>query len=243
MAQEKIETDRPGETQSPILVPRGWFQAELGLEKENNTDDDYTLEHPTALLRYGVSKKFELRLESNVQTEYQQLIPNPKETTGLSPVEVGAKLFLAEEKGARPKTSLITQVGLPFLSSRPFRTPHLSPAFRLAMQNSITEAFDLDYNIGAEWDGISTQPSWLYTIAPGFSLGDRWFAYVEAFGYLAKEAQPQHNLDAGFAYSLSDNSRIDLSGGVGLSPESFRNYIAVGFSFRVPVLKRMVSRQ
>jgi hypothetical protein len=236
-AQERIETDRPDQTETPFLVPRGWFQAEVGFNKENHDNNDYILVLPTALLKYGVSKKFEARLEVNELSEHAQLIPNPKTTTGLSPVEIGAKIFLAEERGLRPKTSFIAHVGMPFLGSRPFRTPHLSPSFRFTMQNSLTNAIALGYNVGAEWNGISTTPSWLYTFAPGFNLGERWYAYVEAFGYITKGEMPQHNFDGGITYFLSNNAKLDVSGGVGLSPESFKNYVAVGFSFRIPVAK------
>ncbi len=235
---KKIETDRPDQTETPFLTPRGWAQIEAGFNKENVTDQAYILVHPTALLKYGVSKKFELRLEANEVTDYTPLIPQPKTTSGLLPVEVGGKLFLAGERGLRPKTSLIAHVGLPFFSSRAFHTPHLAPSFRFVMQTTLTQTIGLGYNVGAEWDGTSTTPSWLYTIAPGFNIGNRWYAYVEAFGYIIKNAKPQHNLDAGVAFFVSDNTKLDVSGGLGLSPDTFKNYMAIGFSFRLPVAKK-----
>lgn len=237
-AQEKIETDRPDQTETPFLVPQGWFQMEVGFGKENHEGKNYALVHPTALLKYGVLKKFELRVEVNELSEHIEQVPNSKTTTGLSPVEIGAKVSLLEAKGIRPKTSLIAHLGLPFLSSRPFHTLHLAPSFRFTMQNDLTDAIALGYNIGAEWDGTSTVPSWLYTFAPGFSLGERWYAYVEAFGYITKGEMPQHNIDSGVAYFLSNNTKLDLSAGIGLSPDSFKNYIAIGFSFRLPVTKK-----
>lgn len=237
-AQEKIETDRPGEAETPFLVPKGWLQTETGFGKETDHFDNYTLAAPTALLKYGLSKKFEFRLELNEISEHERLIPNPKTITGLSPVEIGAKIALLEERGLLPKTSFITHLGLPFLSSRPFRTPHLAPSFRFTMQNSITDEIALGYNIGAEWDGTSATPSWIYTFAPGFNLGERWYVFAEAFGYITKGERPQHNLDAGVGYFLSNNTKLDMSGGIGLSPDSFKNYIAVGFSFRLPCSKK-----
>lgn len=236
-AQDKIETDRPDQTETPFLVPQGWFQMEVGFNKENQTENIYTLVHPTALLKYGL-QKFELRLEVNEISEHVALVPNSKTTTGLSPVEIGTKVSLLEEQGTRPKTSLIAHLGLPFLSSRPFHTPHLAPSFRFSMQNTVTKTIALGYNLGAEWDGISTVPAWLYTFAPGINLGSRWYAYIEAFGYIIKDKMPQHNLDGGVAYFVSNNTKLDVSGGIGLSPDSFKNYIAIGFSFRVPVVKK-----
>lgn len=237
-AQDKIETDRPGQSESPFLAPRGWFQAEVGLNKENNEGNDYTVMQPTVLLKYGLLKKLELRLEGTTLSNHTHFISNSKTTTGLLPLEIGAKLFLTEEKGVLPKTAFITQVGLPFISSRPFRTPHLSPSFRFTMQNSLSKTISLDYNVGAEWDGFSTTPSWLYTFAPGFNIGERWYAYVEAFGFITRGERPEHNLNSGIAFLVTKNSRVDLSVGAGLSPDSFKNYIDVGYSFRIPVFNK-----
>lgn len=234
-AQSSIETDRPDQSETPVIVPKKYFQAELGFEKENSGDRNYRLLHPTALLKYGISNRAELRLEINPITEYVHLIPNPVKTTGIEPVVIGSKISLFEEKKARPKTSLILHMGLPFLATKNLRTPHLQPSFRLAMQNSITNKIALGYNVGAEWDGTNPAPSWLYTFAPGFTLSQKWYAYIEAFGFIQKAELPQHNLDMGFAYSINNNMKVDLSGGIGLSKTSFKNYVALGFSFRLPL--------
>jgi len=63
MAQERIETDRPDQTETPFNVPKKYFQAEFGFNKENLTDYNYNLIHPTALLKYGLSNRIELRVE------------------------------------------------------------------------------------------------------------------------------------------------------------------------------------
>ena len=34
VAQEKIETDWPDQTESPSIVPNGWIQFEIGLQRE-----------------------------------------------------------------------------------------------------------------------------------------------------------------------------------------------------------------
>jgi hypothetical protein len=60
-ALEKVETDRPDQTESPSIVPKGWLQFETDLSREQYSDDVlYTL--PTLLSRYGLLKKLELRL-------------------------------------------------------------------------------------------------------------------------------------------------------------------------------------
>ncbi|MES1218539.1 MAG: transporter, partial [Bacteroidota bacterium] len=199
--------------------------------KENSFERNYDLIHPTALLKYGL-KKIEFRLETTVHSSYEHLIPNPRWIKGLDPIVIGFKTQLWEEKKLLPKTSFIFHVGLPSIASKVFRADHLAPAFRFTMQNSLTKNIALGYNIGAEWDGFSSTPVWIYTFAPGFELGEKWYAYIEAFGFIQKNEKPQHSLDGGIAYYISNDVKIDLSGGFGISEEAPKNYVAVGISFR-----------
>jgi hypothetical protein len=230
-SQNKIDTDRPDQTESANLVPKKFFQGEFGFNKENYQGSNYIILHPTSLLKYGLHKRIELRLETVYKTEYYQLTPNPEILTGFEPVEIGTKISLFEEKGVFPKTSFIGQVGLPFLASKYFRPDNLSPSFRFTMQHTLTETIGIGYNVGAEWDGESSDPVLIYTLAPGFNIGKKWYAYVELFGFLQERDFQEHNVDGGIAYYISDNIKIDLSAGFGLN-NSLKNYIAIGFSFR-----------
>ena len=241
--QEKIETDRPDQTETAVLIDKNMLQAEVGFNKENANDENYILVHPTALFKYGLSKRVELRLETNYVTEHIQLIPNPKETTYFEPLILGGKIALFEEKGWRPKTTFIGGVSLPFTGSRTARTTNAAPGFRFTMQHSLSETIGLGYNLGGEWDGETSVPEWIYTFAPGFNIGERWYAYVEAFGSIKKGESPDHNVDGGFAYFISNNFKIDLSGGVGLSENSLKNYVALGFSFRINMQKKQTSQE
>lgn len=232
MAQtQRIDTDRPDQTESAFPVPQKYFQGEFGFGKENFKGDEYHLIHPVFLLKYGLAKRFELRLEGNFLSEYVQRIPNTK-TTNLEPVEIGTKISLFEEKGFFPKTSLIIHVGLPFAGSNFDRTQHLFPSFRFTCQNSLSEKIGIGYNLGAEWNGYDNRPAWLYTFSPNFSIGRNWYTYLEAFGFY-EERSWQHNIDGGIAYYLSDDAKIDLSGGFGIGSSFLKNYFSFGFSFRL----------
>lgn len=233
-AQDKIETDRPDQTETPVLTPKKYLQGEFGFNREAE-GNNYRLLHPTALLKYGISKKAELRLELNAVTDNFKALPRNIKLSGFEPVEIGTKIALLPEKGLRPQTSIIAHVGLPFLSGQHYRTPHLSPSFRFTMQNTITENIAIGYNLGAEWDGFSATPTWLYTFAPGFNLGEKWYTYVEAFGFIAQYQKPQHSVDAGIAYFVNNDLKLDVSAGVGLSSAAVDHYVAVGFSFRLPL--------
>jgi hypothetical protein len=231
LGQDKIETDRPSETKNAQLIDPKIFQAELGFRKERTPDETNKYLHPTGLLKYGLSKTFELHLEAETASEH--LHPLEKNTSVLYPVELGAKLKLLEEKGALPQTAIIAQVGFPFLASNKIRPPHLSPNIRLAFRNELSKKVELGYNVGAEWNGEQTTPSWLYTISPGFTIGEKWYAFVEAYGFLTNDEAPDNGLDAGVAYYISNNVRVDASAGVGLSHASPKNFIEAGVSFRL----------
>jgi len=231
---EEIETDRPDQTETPLLVPRKFIQAEFGMNAEKYGAGRSQLVHPASLLKYGLSNRFELRLETTVLTEHLPYIPATKTNTLLQPVEVGTKVRLFEEKGARPKVSLIAHIGLPFAASKQFRAGTPSYSARLSLQNSLTRSISLGYNLGVE---KSDEPTAIfYTFAPGFSLGEKWYAYVEVFGSFANNVA-EHNLDGGLAYFISHNTKIDLSSGFGLGDSPLKNYVAIGLSFRLSLCK------
>lgn len=238
----RMETDRPDQTESPFLTKLNYIQGEIGFNYEK-TQGLRTLVHPTALWKYGISKKFEIRLITEiVSAETALLIPSGNDIiSGLLPVQVGGKLAIAEEKGLLPKTSLIFHIAAPKIASKKFRSDKWAPNFRFVMQNTLTENIGLGYNLGAEWDGENNIPIpyWIYTFAPGFNIGTNWYGYIEAFGSIRKNEKPQHAVDGGIAYYFSPDSKIDFSAGFGLSKEAIDHYVAVGYSFRFSIKKKI----
>lgn len=230
--QDKIETDRPDQTEIATLVPLHYFQGEFGFRYENAIEDNYTVNHPAALLKYGLFNKLELRFEATFKTEYLRFIPQTKTTTGFEPLEVGFKAALFNEKGILPKTSLITHVAIPTLASAEFKARHVAPAFVFVMKNTLSEKMDLGYNLGVEWDGFNTTPYYIYSLSLGFALGEKWSAYVEPFGFVYSNQPPETVFDGGLQYYVSNDFKVDASAGIGLSENAPDYYIDIGFSFR-----------
>ena len=230
---DKIETDRPDQTESPFVVPENYLQGEFGFNVINFEGNVRQFLIPTALLKYGVNRRMELRLVASPYTESIEPVVDQKRRLKLEPVELGLKVRLFEEKGFRPKTSIIAHAGLPFLASREFRGSAFTYTTRLTMQHTLSEVVSLGYNVGVERD-IEETTSGFYTIAPGFNISERWYSYIEAFGSFAGD-DDEHNLDCGIAFNPSPNTKIDLSAGFGLGSSPLKNYVAVGFSFRLPL--------
>src|SRR5215213_2699163 len=143
-AQDKIKTDRPGESQTPEILTKKWFQAEIGLQFEN--DELKSISHPDLLLKYGLSKRIELRLITEVITEETlAVIPSGNNfVSGVLPIRLGTKIALWDEKGGLPKTSLLIHTSIPKFASEKFRQRKWVPDFRLAMLNSLSDKVDLN---------------------------------------------------------------------------------------------------
>jgi hypothetical protein len=150
-------------------------------------------------------------------------------------VELGAKLHIADAKGLLPQTALIFHFALPKVAARGKKLNKLAPNFRFTMQNELADGLALGYNLGAEWDGFGNTPAWIYTFAPGFDIGKRWYGYVEAYGSVTKGDSPQHSVDAGVAWYASNNAKLDFSAAKGLNSHAPSWYVAVGFSARMQV--------
>lgn len=230
---EKIDTDRPDQTESAVTVPKKWIQLEFGFGKQATNSNENEFQHPTLLSKYGVTKRLEFRLVTTYSTIIDLSNPLSKEIySGISPVEIGTKIALWEEHKLLPKTSLLFHVTIPKLASKKLQADKLAPNFRFSMQHTVSKIIGIGYNLGAEWDGFSNEATWIYTFAPGFNISEKWYGYVEAFGFVSKQEKPQHNIDAGLAYYISPDFKVDLSSGFGISKEAPDWYVAVGASFR-----------
>ncbi len=225
-----IETDRPDQTETPFSVGTANFQAENGYSiwKAKNKETNI---NKVSLLRYGLSEKFELRAEVAHDTYYNQYGLNYQ--SGVSPVEVGFKVNLIEEKGWIPKTSLITHIGLPKVASKAFKGVYTAPSFRFTTQNTLNKRQSLSVNLGGEWSTADKAFTPLYTLATGYDFSKFLYGYVELFGFLPKGIQAEHTLAGGFAFLVNPNLQFDASGGYGLTPTATEYYWALGLSFRL----------
>jgi hypothetical protein len=235
ICQEKIETDRPDQTESPYLTPKNWVQIEAGFTATtlNSKLVEYLM--PTVLSKYGISKKIELRVITQIEGKNKKVFEIGEAEIN-TPLQIGFKASFFEEKGLRPKTSLIAHTALQNINYNGIfesrNTKEMALNFRFTMQNTITKNISLGYNIGMEWERMNEEASYIYTFAPGFNLSDKWYGYIEAFGSINKNESPQHSIDGGLAYFVNNNFKLDISSGFGISKAAPDWYFAVGGSIR-----------
>jgi hypothetical protein len=226
---QSIATDRPDQTETPFLVPKGMFQMENGFVYEKTNSDENALVSPTILAKYGVNDNFELRLI----VEYNTIETGDQKISGINPVLVGTKIKMCDEKGMIPKTSFIGHLLLPDLASPELKAEYYAAMFRFTMQHTLSSKINLGYNFGAEWDGMTPDATFVYTLTTGFSLSEKFGAYLEVFGFAPQNDIANHSADGGFTYLLSNNAMVDLSGGFGITENAPDYFISCGFSFRI----------
>lgn len=238
----EMETDRPDQTESSTVVPKGTLQGEIGLTWERETittaigdSKQQTFTLPTLLLRYGVTESFEMRMIIENFASRTKL-PEGRETmkNGLNDLALGAKFQLARETGLLPEIALNVHMHLP--GDTTIGRPNVSaPEFRFLISHSINDFLDFGVNLGMEWDGISPEGAYTYTATIGADFTDTFGGYIEVFGVEPLDGTDVGMaFDGGFRYLLQPNLQLDLSAGVPLNDNGTPFYIAIGASMRIP---------
>ena len=101
------------------------------------------------------------------------------------------------------------------------------------MQHTLSDKLSLGYNLGCEWDGITPETTFVYTLTTGYSISNKMGCYVELFGFAPQHESANHNFDAGLSYLINNNFMVDLSSGIGITENAPEHYVAFGFSFRI----------
>lgn len=225
-----IQTDRPDQTECSYLVPKGHFQFEMGFNYEQITTNATNLVLPTVLWKFGVNSNFELR----AITEMINAKAIKSNITGINPVGVGFKAKLSEAKGIAPITSFIGHIYIPQLTSPEFSSNSFASDFRFTMQHALTSRLNIGYNLGAEWDGNSSETTFIYTLTFAYAFTDNIGGYIEVFGFVPDQSKANHLADGGFTFLLAKNIQLDISGGYKLTDNAPDYYGSLGFSMRLP---------
>lgn len=230
-AQGKINTDRPTEAQSAQVVSKGTFQPEVGFWLEGKNDQDHLYQHPNIVLRYGLLNRIELRLMTNFETQHFR--SKSESNHGLKPVEVGMKANVVQTKDSSFSATLYGLLGLPRLAAHDYRHHETFYRARLLFENKLTEKIKLNYNIGRDWNSEEKEQNWLYALSPQFELSDKWQLFLESYATFKKGSRPEHYLDGGLGYFISNKVMLDVDAGVGLNNKASDYFITAGISFQL----------
>lgn len=223
LAQESVLiTDRPSNTNAALLTVKGSFIWEYGFLREHASDNLSTTTFANNLLKYGLTKRVELRLV----VDYLQIKSDESTQSDFASVVLGSKIHLIDGSGALPQTSIVGQVSIPEtggFDSNP------ASEFRLNCSNSIAKKATLAYNLGValEFDQ-GTESRWLYTINYIYAFSSTFSMFIEQYSFIQNDID--FRADAGLVYLIHPHWQVDLSYGIGLSDISPDNYLGLGLS-------------
>lgn len=233
-----LQVDRANNTLTPVLVQKGFVQVESGVLAES-INGSLSFTTPNILLKYGVNKKFEIRLGSSLL--WQQ---GASSNLGVPPLVAGIKASLTDEKGLVPQISFLGELALDEAATSKYKAKYIAPHFRFLFNHTISRKFSLGYNAGMEWNGFGPEPMALYTICGNYNVTDKFCVFAEVFGKQQKYLPAVHIADIGVMILLNNHSLLDISGGANIAGTTYtapgKYYFAsCGYSFRFNTIKKV----
>ena len=235
-------TDRPDQTESSSVVPRGSVQAELGWtfsREEELAVTTTTLSLPEVLVRIGLNGEVEARLGFS---GWQSVEPGGglPSVSGIGDITVGLKYAIYSHAAGNVRASIIAFTSLPTGDSD-FGSDRVDPEIRLTVDGEVSERVSLGANLGVAVTtetvagNSNSRADAIYTVVTGVSVSERVGAFFEFFGALAGEGGSDiHSFDTGLTFALSPTMQLDLSVGFGLNAAADDYFIGAGFSIRRP---------
>ncbi|MCF8302443.1 MAG: transporter [Bacteroidales bacterium] len=230
----EMVTDRPDQSESSMVLPKGFLQAETGFIHEKTSELVDNTNYHSTLLRYGLLDNLELRLGNEYLRSSRELAQGDTTVQGLTPLTLGTKIFISEENGIIPELAFLAGVALPYIGREEFTPNHIAPSMRIAATHTISDLFSLGWNFGGEWSGENSETSGFYSGVLGIGVTDKIGAYVELYGFLPEDHKPDHRFDAGLTYQVRGNLQLDLSGGLGVNEMAPDGFYSFGISYRMP---------
>lgn len=208
-----LTTDRPDFTESPLAVPVGRVQLELGATVTHGGGATLAA-GPEALVRYAPAVGAELRLVLPDVT----LSDDP---ASVGTVGVGGKVELGRVAGWQ--AGAIAMVGLPLSGGR------VTPEAILTVGRDVPFG-SLGLQTAAAWaDGDAVLGA---TLVAGRAVSERVGAFLE----LAVDGRPGDPLAVvlhhGYTLALGDDAQADLHAGVGLTGTAPNAFVGAGWSVR-----------
>lgn len=229
----ELITDRPDQTESAAIVPKGSVQLETGPYLILNDGNEREWSYNTLLARIGLLSWIELRLQGAYEGYRYEWEGGSASAKGLAPLIIGAKVKLLEEKGRVPQTALMYHITLPGTGGKSFQVDFAEHELRANFSHTLSDKLELAYNLGAQWQELK-EADGMYTLSFAYDLGDKVGVFAEAFGFLIEDEQNKHSIDVGITLLARPNLQLDAYLGRGLTENANDWLFGGGFSWRIP---------
>ena len=223
---DPINTDRPGVTNSSVVVPYGSFQAESGIDWQV-TGGSNVLTGSETRLRLGVANCTEFLIDV---PSYVGAINGPH-PSGFSNVVVSAKRQLPIPFGI--DMSATAGVGFPS-GYRKISGSGYQPYVQAPLSYQISDKWSLAGMFTLNWFPSQSQKN--YTFGPAVSLGRTLGNSTNMaleYGGTYSHQRPMHILDTLGQWRFTNTQQLDFQAGFGLNSSSVDHFFGIGYSFRL----------
>jgi hypothetical protein len=240
--EDLINPDRPGLADGSSVVGAKRVQIESGIQAEFRRQPgarEHTFFIPT-LLRIGISKRWEARIEGNTftRTSNFDVAGMANHVSGLAPLSLGFKYHIEDSEGARhPSLGAIVRI-FPTWGTSEFRTHHVTGDLRLVADWDFAPKLSLNPNVGVgvyEDDQGKAFAAGLFAMTLNYLPSKKLNPFIDV-GLQAPEKKNGKTsvvVDAGVAYIVGKNIQLDVSVGTGTHGQTPPHpFVSVGMSFR-----------
>ena len=222
---DPIETDRPDVTNSSLVVPRGSVQVENGVNWTVHQPGQI-FDGPETRVRVGAFRCGELLVD----------VPNYIRSTGgsssseLSALVLSAKrqLFIESPSFSLSVTAGLGVSGIGIGAADREYTPYI----QLPWSRSITDDWSVNGMVTVTWS-TAAKTSYEPTFVLERAVGRRGDLFAEYIGDYTSQATASQILDVGGGWHITSKQMLDFHIGVGLTRNSPRRYVGVGYSLRI----------
>lgn len=224
---EPLSTDRPDFVESSQTVGRGVFQFELGAGRAQTDLSGGTWKQwgTPLLLRAGISKNWELRLETAgyLRDEFRG-----ETDSGFADTAFGAKWHSMDGGGvgsAKPSMGWLAHVDLG-TGSKELRVAGAQPSLRGVAEWELTEKLGLGAMFGLRYnrsDDESRYTAGIFGAVLGYAFTDRFKGFLEFAAPQIASNDDGGNIqtwDAGVAYLITPDWQVDGAIVVGANSNS-----------------------
>lgn len=230
---ETIRTGRPGQAIGPFAVGKNVFQLQAGVDfgAVDASDFKSNAVAPNAVLRFGLTKTFEINSAWEYRTENLESDSTNYSQNGLSLATVGMRLNILEGKGYRPAVGFQFTLKMPILSED-YNPNYLAPKFLLIARERLSDKFALFVNVGASYSGNNAEPVGVYVLNLSYSINKKWGTFIENYGNYTTSIF-ENRWDTGLSYLANNNLQWDVYGGAGYNDGTVNYFVSLGVSYRI----------
>jgi hypothetical protein len=227
-----LVTDRPGFGESSEVVGHGVVQLESGLTLAQVEDGQRQITVPELLVRFGIGRRFELRIAGDGYVARADAAPGGWTWThGHSDLELGGKLKLLDAAHGAD-LAVIPFLSLP-TASPGFSTARYDPGFKIAVARGVPLGFDVSATYNTADATSDSGRAWEQeaSLALDHPVRGAMGAFGEVDGQL-HDGRCDCSVDAGVAVAMGPDGQFDLAVGRRVSGAAQDWFVGVGFSIR-----------